>query len=82
MSRITAGKGFVRAWKGQLTQGETNKIGPAQAQLHKGPGPSFRGVKLLEIGIWWPNSRVKRKFTERQESWLDLGFALTSSDSG
>lgn len=40
----------MRAWKGQL-QGETDKIGFAQAQLYEGPGPSIRGAKLLESGI-------------------------------
>lgn len=57
-------KGFVRAWKGQLKQGETNKIGFAQAQLYEGTVPCIRGAHLLETGIWWYNSRMERKLIQ------------------
>lgn len=35
MGRRTAGKGFRRAGKGQLIQGETNMIGSTQAVIQR-----------------------------------------------
>lgn len=61
---MTAGKGFMRAGKGQLIYKERQTRLVLLRQLYKGPSPGIRGAKLLEIGIWWYN-RVKRKLTQK-----------------
>lgn len=78
MSRVTLGKGFLRAWEGQLKQGETNKTGFAQAQ---GLVPASEEPRCWKLAYGGVIVKWKGNFSKRQESWLDLGFALTSYDS-